>query len=66
MRTADQNTIIEPSKSNPDAWYWQVLTDEGETYAEGDGEDSYEMAVWKAAANLEEYRDMQDGTESDA
>lgn len=59
MKTADQNIIIEPSKSNPDAWYWRVITDEGETYAEGDGEDSYDWATWKAIANLNEYREQQ-------
>ena len=62
-RTANENVIVEPSKSHPGSWYWKVVTDEGETYAEGEGDDSYDFAIHTALGYLKEYRDKQEGIE---
>lgn len=56
-----RNIVIEPSKGSPDAWYWKVLTFEGEVFAEGDGEDSLDDAHHKASSALSALRNGSDG-----
>ena len=52
-RLITRNVKVEPSLSYPDAWYWVVKTDDGEVYAEGEGDQSYDLAVWSAIGSFE-------------
>lgn len=60
MKTADQNIRITESKTRRNLWLWQVLTDEGEIFAQGEDELSYDWAVWSALGSLSEYRKLAD------
>lgn len=59
MKTADQNVRITESKTRRNLWLWRVLTDEGEIFAQGEDELSYEWAIWTALGQLGAYREQQ-------
>ena len=59
------NVRLEESKSCPGAWYWKVITFDGETFAEGDGEAAYDFAVHAAANALAELQAKESGVEND-